>query len=402
MVVMVFMDGCAPAAPQATPASPTTTPSPAATLPSTAPISTIQPTTAITAASPCIPIEESAPAGLPLSGVWVRNEFIPYLEDTLTQADIRIPLKGGGMFARWSGDAAVSPDRKHLAYIDQYYDPVITYRPVKRILRVISSSGDSLELGYWKEDWQYIIGWVDNRTIALFTSARNVAKLNPFSGTWDSLPEPAWLVNMGYTGDKYGFHISGAPLFAPTADRIIVEAENGGFDVRDLRSGDLQFHGSGRYYYPLDWSADGSTFAYIAPDHLMVVRQARPVADLNLVEAGAAFDWYGVLKLSPDGQKAAFIGESWYPDERGPRLFVYDEARSRLYRLCDDSLTLEGSWPISWSPDGRFLVAPIVEGTDPWSWPVLEFDVLLDTQALRAFKLVSGQQQHRLLWLAAP
>ncbi len=401
IITMIGAAGCSPAVLPATPVPPTTTaeapvaPSP---LPQTP---TSQPTPGVTVDSHCIPIEVSAPADLPLSGVWVRNEYIPYLEDTLTQADIRIPLKGGGTLGQWRGDAAVSPDGKYLAYIDQYYDPIIKYQPVKRVLRIISSSGHTLRLDYWKEDWQYIIGWADNQTVALFTSTRMVATLNPFTGDWQGLSEPTWLIDMGYKGDKYGFNSWGSPSFARMPDRVVIPAEGGGFDIRKLRSGDVLFHGAGSEPRPaISWSANGSIFTFISSGHLLTVLKDQAILDLDLQPAGAALDWYNDLELSPAADKTAFTGTNSYPDKQGPRLFVYDRARSKLYMLCNDQFVIGGWRRIAWSPDNRYLVTAIVERTD--AWPAAEFDVLLDTQELRAFKLTSGQEQHRLFWLAAP
>ncbi len=403
MLVMSLIDACAPVAVPATPvpAAPTTSPNTATANPTATPA--IRPTPTITVASDCIPIEESAPADLPLRGVWVRNEYIPYLEDAVTARGTIIPLKGGGVLGRWVGDAAVSPDGKHLAYIDQYFDPVVKYQPVRRVLRVISSSGHSLQMDYWKEDWQYILGWADNQTIGLFTSNKVVVTLDPFTGESHSLSEPAWLISMSGIRDNYHFRSGGASSLTRMPDRLVVPAEGGGFDIRDLRSGNVLFHGAGAEPSPaISWSADGSIFTFISGGHLVTVLKDQVSSDLDLQQSGAALDWYNDLELSPAADKTAFTGTNWSPDKKGPRLFVYDRARSKLYSLCSDQFVIGGWRRIAWSPDDRFLVTAIVERTDSLSWPVPEFDVLLDTQELRAFKLISGQQQHRLFWLAAP
>ena len=57
------------------------------------PTPTVQPITELSLEPECIPIEEKMPADLALSGVWVRNRGIPYLETVDGRTAYEVPLK---------------------------------------------------------------------------------------------------------------------------------------------------------------------------------------------------------------------------------------------------------------------------------------------------------------------
>lgn len=390
-LLAMMIAGCAPAKP-----APTVPTLPQTALPSAFATATAAPATpSMTVASRCIPIEDTASDNLPLTGIWVRNEAIPYLEDIATSADKRIPLNGGGIFSTSRGDMAVSPDGKHIAYIDQYFDAVVKYQPTRRVLRVIDSTGHSLQMDFWKEDWQYIIGWVDDQQIALFTSSEQIVVLNPFSGDWEPFAEPAWLIAKGFTGDKYRFDDWQAPTFTPRLNTVIIPSESGGDDLRDMQSGAVLFHGlsDGGYWTP-DWSADPSNWALIAQgDIVTFLQNNHPVAEFDAQAIVPDIDFLYDLKLSPDGQKVAFSAPE--PHAYRTQLLVYDRTKRAADVICSDKFEFDWSH-IAWSPDSRFLVGEIYDRT------YQDFDVLVDTQQGRAFKLISGRFQHRILWLPNP
>jgi hypothetical protein len=409
MVLSIFIAGClpknmptaqVPSEPTSTmPALPMASPSP-----TTPPTTGIQLTPTLTVASQCIAIEDKAPNDLPRSGVWLRNEATPYLENVDGSGDKLVPLKGGGLFSTRPGDAAVSPNGKYVAYIDQYHDPVVQYQPTQRILRVIDSSGHSLQMDFWKQDWQDIIGWLDNDRLSLFTSNDGIITLNPFSGKWEKFPEPAWMIDQGYLGENYRFRYDPyagryqGPIFSPGLDEVVFPGAAGG-DVKDLQSGELLFRWriTGSPWFDrqtLSWSANGAVLASWSDAQIEILREDNTVSRVELPQLPFNLDWVDGVQVSPNGKKVAVTGITYSTLGSSRRFLVYDETRSELYFLCTDKHGLGNT--IVWSPDSRFLIVQIYDSSSQQS------DGLVDTELLRAFKLTSGLAQHRLLWLAKP
>src|SRR5262249_13063783 len=147
----------------------------------------------------------------------------PYLENPKQTEDHTIPFFGKGLLTAQFGEMALSPNAKHLAYIDQYFG-LPNNTPVKRILRVIDSSGHSYDMNFWKEDWQWIFSWVDDRHLAIVTAKKQIMILNPFTGETKTFPQPDWLSTLE---PYWGF----APNFSPTLDFVLLDSE---YDARSL------------------------------------------------------------------------------------------------------------------------------------------------------------------------
>jgi WD40 repeat protein len=327
----------------------------------------------------CIPIEEKMPDDLILSGVWVRGAGKPYLENLEDHTRYEVPLKGGGMFTSYSGDFAVSPDGKYLAYIDSYFNS--EFRIEKRVLRIIKSSGHSLPMDYWPVDWQWLIGWIDNRHIAIFTGNKEILILEPFTGEWKKLQQPSWLDNPAY--DYSGYE---GPFYSPSLSSVLVKPDYSIFELKDFRTGERLYMGNGspiRWY--LDWSADGSILA-IGGNVLNVIIDNKQLIEFKTSKLG--IDIVESLKLSPDGQKLVFTSD-W-----SGKLFLFDVKQLKIRKLCSDEFNYWRN-PI-WSPDSRFVVQ---EAHKPG---FEQFDILIDTQQMHAYKLASRDYQHRLVWLANP
>ncbi|HET9911837.1 MAG TPA: WD40 repeat domain-containing protein [Anaerolineales bacterium] len=328
----------------------------------------------------CIPVEEKIPDDLNLSGIWVRNSGRPYLETMDGRTAYGVPLRGGGIFSTSKGDMAISPDGRYLAYIDSYLDD--TGRTKSRILRIINSSGHSLPMDYWIIDWQWLIGWKDNKHIAVFTGQKEILILDPFTGRWEKLQAPAWLGKIVY--DYYG---NDGPFYSPSLDRILIKPDYSIFELRNFQTGQTIYKGN-RYLdgWDLDWSADGSTLAIGSEKFLNVITRNQEQVEFDASKLG--INSVNYPKLSPNGQKLVFTSY-W-----SGKLFFFDIKQLEITKLCTDDFDFLTQ--AVWSPDGRF----VVQETDrSYSDP---FDLLIDTQQLRAYKLTSGQYQHRLAWLAEP
>jgi len=322
----------------------------------------------------CIQIEENLPDDLVLSGVWVRNEATPYLENLDRHVDYIVPLEGGELFSMRKGDMAISPDGKYLAYIDAYIDPARNGTE-KRILRIIKSSGRSLQMGFWTEDWQQIISWVDNRNLAIFTAKKEVVILNPFTGELKEFQKPEWL--------DYDKNYWVIPPFSPKLDWALVYTDDE-MGLKDIQTGEVLWKtGHGGYS---SWSANGSILALISSEFIIIITNGKHAKEFDISDLG--IDSIYPSKLSPDGQKFVFI--SYFPE----RFFIFDATQLKVRELCADKL---GFWSEPfWSPDSRFVVQEVHNSYYD------QFDVLIDTQQMRAYKLISGQYQHRLVWLAKP
>ena len=329
----------------------------------------------------CIPVEENMPDDLNLSGIWVRNRGRPYLEPMDGSTAYGVPIKGGGIFSTSPGDMAISPDGQHLAYIDAYVDD--TGKNTKsRVLRVINSSGRSLPMGYWIIDWQWLIGWLDNQHLAVFTGNKEILVLEPVTGKWERLPKPSWLDRLDY--DYYG---NDGPFYSPNLDRMVVKSDASVFELKDFQTGQTIYKGNGNPNgWDLDWSADGSTLAIGLGKLLNVITGDQQVIELDAGKFG--IDKFDDPKLSPDGQKLVFTSHG------SGKWFLFDIEQVKIRKLCSDEFDY---WENAvWSPDGRFVVQEVDKSYSD------QLDLLIDTQQLRAYKLTSGQYQHRLVWLAEP
>ncbi|HSB01879.1 MAG TPA: hypothetical protein VLE49_14610 [Anaerolineales bacterium] len=345
------------------------------------PTPTAQQTTELSVTQECIPIEEEMPDDLILSGVWVRNRGKPYLEPMDGSTAYGVPLKGGGTFSASQVDMAISPDGRSLAYIDSFLDDTGIHTQ-SRILRIINSSGRSLPMDYWIISWQWLIGWLDNQHIAIFTGNKEILILEPFTGKWERLPKPSWLNRIGYS-------VNDGPFYSPSVDRILVKPDYSMFELRDFQTGQIIYKVKGDEYLTglnLDWSADGYTLAINLGNLLNIITKDQRVIELDASKLG--IDRFDNPKLSPGGQKLVFTSH-W-----SGKWFLFDMEQSEIRKLCSDKFDY---WENAvWSPDGRFVVQEVDRsGSDP-------FDLLIDTQQMRAYKLVSGRYQHRLAWLAEP
>ncbi len=327
----------------------------------------------------CIPVEEEMPDDLNLAGIWIRNRGKPYLEPVQGGTAYGVPLKGGGLFSTSPGDMAVSPDGKYLAYIDSYLDENRN-KTQSRILRVINSSGRSLSMDYWITNWQWLIGWTDNQHLAIFTGNKEFLILEPFTGKWERLSKPSWLGDLDY--DYVGYQ---GPFYSPSLRAALVSPGYSTFELKDFQTGETLYTGDGSpIRWELDWSADGSVLAIGGYRSLKVLKESQETMALDTTRLG--LDQVDFPKLSPDGKKLTFTSMF------SGKLFVFDIERSEARQLCTDEFNF---WtPSVWSPDSRFVIQ---EAQKSYSE---QFDILIDTQQMHAYKLVSGRYQHRLVWLA--
>jgi hypothetical protein len=326
----------------------------------------------------CIPIEENIPEDLTLSGVLVRGQFKPYLENLDEHTKYEVPLKGGSIFSLYRPDFAISPDGKHLAYIDSYLDD--NFHMEKRILRVIKSSGHSLLMDYWPADWQWIIGWADNQTLALSIGDQGLILLNPFTGHWTKF-RPEWLT------DDFGWFTP----YVPPLGWLLDDSASPHMALKDVNTEKIIWQTDHRG--SLNWSRDGSRVVVDTADLIHVISKDGQAMEFDISKLNLEF-WDVIV--SPNGQKLAF--ETFSSEQ-----FYLDLKKAKIDGLCADvykpSLRY-GSTPF-WSPDNRFLVLSVYDSTSYLTYDN-KFDILIDTEQRHAYKLPTKSYQYRLAWLATP
>ena len=343
----------------------------------------------------CIPIEDKMPDDLVLSGVWVRGAGKPYLENMDEHTKYEIPLKGGSIVSTYSADFAISPDGKRLAYIDSYLDidlyldPTFGFqrrilRTQKRTLRIINSSGHSLSMDFWTVNWQWIIGWVDDQNLALSVSNsvsnNEVIILNPFTGDWKKFTPPEWV--------KLDDSSIWSLPYSPALERFW-DSDHQHLILKDIKTGDTVWESDEGGGFP-SWSRDGSTLAVVSASSIDIISKDKQTIEFDIRKLG--LDPSGNTALSPDSQNLFFTTDT-------PEKFVIlDMNKSKIYKLCTNEYELTYRNRPFWSPDNRFIVLGVY---DAKSYPVYNsFDVLIDTEQMSAYKLITRRYQARLAWLA--
>jgi hypothetical protein len=253
-----------------------------------------------------------------------------------------VPLKGGETFSTDKVDMAISPDGKYLAYIDSYLDES-GKATESRILRIVSSSGNSLSMDYWIIDWQWLVGWTDNRHLAILTGNKELFLLDPFSGKWEKIQQPSWMNRIDHESWYYGFQ---GPFYSPSLNAVLIQS-GADFELRDVQTGKIIYARDG-YLSPwdLDWSADGSTVAVGWEKSLHVVTKNAQIVKLNVSRLGINSANYS--RLSPNGQKLVFTSY-W-----SGKLFLLDIKQQEIRKLCSEEFNYFEN--AVWSPDSRFVV----------------------------------------------
>lgn len=394
-VIISAAVGCIPAQPTPTEVFPTSAPLSTATIvvPTSTPKASATPTSSVIVDVPvekkCLILEENIPEDLGLRGVWIRNQEQPYLENLETQVNYGIPLYESSILSTYQNH--ISPDGKWLAYIDTYFDP-LTHKSISQILRVINSAGHSLDMSYWKVDWQSIIGWMDDQhlTLEIYGSKTEIVSLNPFTGEWQKI--------QGLDEYRIGPYLDTSKI-NPTLDGIVTKLGN---DVvlKDVITGKIgwQKKNRGDYYPYVSWSQDGSTVAISVGYALYIVRDSQELANLywrklNAFETGDDSIYY--LGWSPDAHKFLI--------RAGNQLLVLDTTLPKITDFCFSDPNIEYSYSTPfWSPDNRFVITDAVT----WMPSYQSYDILLDVDQAHVYKLPTSQSSQYgkdyLGWLAAP
>jgi hypothetical protein len=359
---------------------------------------TSQPAEEIRLEEQCVKIEEELPSDLHLSGVWIRQNGKPYLENLEDHTRYGVPLAGGEALSHM----AISPDRKLLAYFDGYINPNSgdTDRWEFRILR---SNGYLIVLKNWIFDVRQILGWANNSEIVLKVYSKGLKYIvyNPSSGESHEIiidhnvvsPPYMWELITQFRGDS----------FNPSRIFFLTDAGNFLYSVQTWQK---IFDIDIGYFGTYSWSSDLSTviISPLGDRNIYVAKNDNIFLKLNSVESGlsANNDPIDAYEWSPDNKK--FIVKSAYTFESPSKLAIMNLDGFKLKRICikDDSIFDDGyMYSYVWSPDSRFLI--LYYDQQDWRKGIEHFDLLIDTENMRAFRLqTSGYSPNRIGWLASP
>ena len=392
-ILLVMAVGCNPAQATPTAISPSSTALPTEAMVATA--STPETVEVLDLATPTpenyslvekkyLTVEDGIPANLSLTGVWIRNRSRPYLNNIENQIDYGIPLYGGSVLSPY--DMAVSPDGKWLAYTDTYLD-TSTHKANSKILRVINSAGHSLDMDYWRVDWQSIIGWIDNKHLALIIhgSKTEIVSLNPFKGKWEKIPGLD-----DYMTDSYWYPIA----FNVKLDKVVMKADNK-VVLKDVMTGKVLWQSASDNEIVVTWNQDGSTLAVVSSQILYIIDSNQEIANFDLKKLDILETKYMIIHdliWSPDGKKILITTYN--------KLLVLDTTLPKITDFCFSDTKMDYGWytPV-WSPDSRFIITYISH----WSPPYWHSETLLDIDQGYAYKLPTPRyDQDRIGWLAKP
>lgn len=401
IVSVLLVSSCSSSA--VAPEQPASTVAPSATIPVFADTSTPLPTievlptpiiqpTATTSEQNCLTLENQLPSDLYLSGTWIRGKAKPYLEDIETGSKIGIPLNGNSVLSTYDGDFAISHDSKWFAYIDTYIKGTGTD---KRILRVMSSSGYSLNMDYWPANFQLIHGWNQTGNLLLETNFpsdqhRNYIFLNPSTGKYEVI-DINWLRN--FKSEYYSEF-----FIAPSANFMAITIQglpNDRLEVRNVITNDPTIDDiAGDFFLSeVAWAPDSSILAIESDNKALLINPNEPDQNYSFGMQG----YIRELKWSMNGKSLLILGDSL--------ISILDLETKINKNYCINDENFEYEWRHAlWSPDDRFIIINGFRRIYPYKYPFeLEpLDVLIDVRQERAFHLQAEFDTYRKAWLDKP
>lgn len=348
----------------------------------------------------CLSVEDILPSDLQLTGTWVRQETDPYLEIIKENIKYRVPFDGHGRLYNLEDYWAVSPNGEWLAYIDTIYDTTERiWRKKGELLKVIHASGYFLSLDYWPMANQSIRGWVDDKNLLLRLGQRYIV-LDPFSGKWQELIKPDWLSNLTvdnpwqYETNKY----------SPFLESVIVN-QTDHFEIRDMLSGSTLFRDNELGLYDMStWSPDASMLAVATKDEtvISIFHNNEKILTLDL--------WNDPSLASKVGSLGSISKLEWSLNNQrllinffNDTILLLDIKAQKLYKACFDNeeINISGFWGgFLYSKTGQYIVVPVYIRAENSEYE--NFDVIIDTNTLRAYKLSTSEYNSRIGWLALP
>jgi Tol biopolymer transport system component len=352
-------------------------------------------------------IEIDVPSEYELEGVLVLDindwEAMDYLLSLYSWEEIPLAtvMDSGVLLTDWTWPA-VSPDRKWLAYLEQFYDPT------RRELRVVSSSGQQQIIDNWKDNWSGdIIGWLDNQYLLVaefFDMDHTVDVFDPFSGEWQELK--ASFPHTSPNGEVFGAsgsQVGPMLVYDPARNTVLYERylrdqDKSTYELWDIQSKEILWERSigGIASRPV-WSPNGTRFAVIYLQHSESYDPTLDYGSLYLVTADGhetkLIDRVaGELAWSPDGR---FLATWWrgdvdfdieLPDRWTNSLVIVDLFTNgvTIYSVGNAS---SDQHPV-WSPDGDMVAMVSYREAEEPVDDIPTRVVILDIDGNRAFEIV--------------
>lgn len=332
---------------------------------------------------------ESLPADQNLTGVFIRQHTYPYLENLDEGTKYRVPLAGGGILETYEGYWSISPNGKWLAYLDRLVD-ISNPRGIVSTegfsLKVIHSSGHSLSMDYWPITYQSILGWVDDQNLLLKLDSRDIV-LNPFSGKWYEIDTPDWFTKLNLR-DSW---IRDAKKYSPNLNQLIVYFDTHS-ELRDVNSGELIF-GNTTYgdFTESIWSPDGNMLAIITSnDDVLHIFEGNKKILSRLVTSFYLTN----MKWSLNNQRLII--------ETFDDVFVLDINERKIYDICfsDTRLNTWSTKSFFYTENGRYIISSLYLTHENFKFEA--FNVLIDLENMRAYKLDTPKYKERIDWLVLP
>jgi hypothetical protein len=267
---------------------------------------------------------------------------------TLTAGSNEIqPLPGIDIFL------SVSPDRRLLAYIEEYGSDSLEVR---------SLDGQQHWSIVYREHWGSFAYWLDAERVVIdywrgskeetdWSNHIGVAIVNIYTGQITELDATALeFLRMPY------------PIYDPTLTRVVYHRstpmEFESLVLWDMQAGQELWRleiGEQLWYIQPNWAPDGKNFAVGGPPEIYadvfelftVTRDGQATQVTHFGEAGLEEATVYQPQWSPDGRYIAF----WFDDS----LAIYDVATETVTDYCIPAKNIEGF--IYWSPDSRQLAA---------------------------------------------
>lgn len=347
----------------------------------------------------CLTVEESLPNDFQFEGVWVRQESKPYLENLVENTKYRVPLDGGGRLGNYWMDLSISPNGEWLAYLDSILDTSgRTTRMEGLSLKVIHSSGYSLSMDYWPIGMQSIQGWVGDKNLLLGLGQRAIV-LNPFSGKWYEIRDPDWLSSL--TADEPWWNE--IKRYSPHLDAVTVRLDNHS-ELRSLSSEKNLFgDASLGFFKKSSWSSDGDMLALVTNggNVLHIFRNNIKISEIKLSDTKVTSSLFGGFISQLDNLVWSQNNKKLLVDTYS-NLYVINIENSQIQNLCFIDADIHKTYKDSffYLPTGNYVVAPVYKSNKRYDYEY--FDVLIDTEAMRAYKLPTSEYNGRIGWLALP
>jgi hypothetical protein len=331
----------------------------------------------VTSEQQCLSMVDHLPDGLSLPGALLLNNLKTYSSvlfdlEKKQYSQSPVPFQYSG---NYNQKVFTSPNSKWVAYLVVDLDET-GYQEKSRILHVKDLLGQEQDLSFWLVDWQYVVGWIDDRQIALSTPGNPqgaVTLLNPFTGK-SQLVASQQLKDLrlpGTTLPDAAFYNTNLTYAVVPSGACIQGCASGTWTLFDPLGQRQIWEGDTKYGAFPKWSPDGKRLAIYADladgEKPGVTGKIQVIDTLGNVtpvtnQVNAPDDLRNTFAWSPDSHTiVAWFGLESAPETRA-ELAVIDVGARHVTDLC---LQTDRAWhgaqaPV-WSPDGRYTAVSVYD-----------------------------------------